>query len=101
MHDTYQFNFSANKAIRVDNQDYDIKIKGKKIIITGAGGYIGTTLTPFLLKNGFFLDEETIILTTPYETLLFLDEKELPPNSQSIVLDIVASRAKGVKMVCE
>ena len=29
------------------------KNKNKKIIITGAGGYIGTTLTPFLLKNGY------------------------------------------------
>ena len=29
------------------------KNKNKKIIITGAGGYIGTTLTPFLLKKGY------------------------------------------------
>ena len=56
---------------------------------------------PLLLKYGFVLDEGQIILTTPHDTLLFLKERELAPQTQDIELEVVVSRAKGLRMVCE
>lgn len=71
-----------------------------KVLVTGAGGYIGTTLIPMLLKQGhkvvaldrFFFGEEKLV-QSPNLELVFADSRNYDENIMhgiDAVIDLVA-----------